>query len=106
MTIDGVQGHFCFPLIYFRNTDEEVVEEEEEIGIDSTISSSSYIEISMIIGVLIFLIFLPYIFTLMLLVAKLAKLQNIWKMTETLAHGYSPESTQLVLSNEYQHDRV
>ena len=27
-------------------------------------------------------------------------------MTETLAHGYSPESTQLELSNEYQHGRV
>ena len=25
-------------------------------------------------------------------------------MTETLAHGYSPESTQPELSNEYQHD--
>ena len=29
-----------------------------------------------------------------------------WKMTETLAHGYSSESTQRDLSNEYQHDRV
>ena len=27
-------------------------------------------------------------------------------MTETLANGYSSESTQRVLSNEYQHDRV
>ena len=27
-------------------------------------------------------------------------------MAETLAHGYSSESTQLELSNEYQHDRV
>ena len=27
-------------------------------------------------------------------------------MTETLAHGYSSESTQQELSNEYQHDRV
>ena len=27
-------------------------------------------------------------------------------MTETLACGYSFESTQLELSNEYQHDRV
>ena len=27
-------------------------------------------------------------------------------MTETLANGYSPESTQRELSNEYQHDRV
>ena len=26
--------------------------------------------------------------------------------TETLAHGYSSESTQRELSNEYQHDRV
>ena len=29
-----------------------------------------------------------------------------WKMTETLAHAYSPESTQQELANEYQHDRV
>ena len=29
-----------------------------------------------------------------------------WKMTETLAHGYSSESTQWELSNEYPHDRV
>ena len=28
------------------------------------------------------------------------------KMTETLANGYSSESTQWELSNEYQHDRV
>ena len=27
-------------------------------------------------------------------------------MTETLAHGYSSESTRQELSNEYQHDRV
>ena len=27
-------------------------------------------------------------------------------MTETLANGYSSESTQSELSNEYQHDRV
>ena len=27
-------------------------------------------------------------------------------MTGTLAYGYSSESTQLELSNEYQHDRV
>ena len=28
------------------------------------------------------------------------------KITETMAHGYSSESTQQELSNEYQHDRV
>ena len=28
------------------------------------------------------------------------------KMTETLAHGYSSESTQWELFNEYQHNRV
>ena len=28
------------------------------------------------------------------------------KMTETLANGYSSDSTQPELSNEYQHDRV
>ena len=27
-------------------------------------------------------------------------------MTETLSHGYSSESTQRRVSNEYQHDRV
>ena len=27
-------------------------------------------------------------------------------MNETMAHGYSSESTQSELSNEYQHDRV
>ena len=27
-------------------------------------------------------------------------------MTETMANGYSSESTQRELSNEYQHDRV
>ena len=30
------------------------------------------------------------------------KLRNEW----THAHGYSPESAQQELSNEYQHDRV
>ena len=29
-----------------------------------------------------------------------------WKMTETLANGYSSESTRREQSNEYQHDRV
>ena len=33
-------------------------------------------------------------------------MQKSCKMTETLAYGYSSESTQLELSNEYQHDRV
>ena len=28
------------------------------------------------------------------------------EMTETLAYGYSPESTQREFSNEYQHDMV
>ena len=31
---------------------------------------------------------------------------EIWKITETLANGYSYESTQQELSNDYQHDRV
>ena len=39
----------------------------------------------------------------MLLVANL---QNDAKITKTLANGYSSESTQRELSNEYQHDRV
>ena len=33
-------------------------------------------------------------------------IQNNFKMTETLAHGYSSESAQQQLSNEYQHNRV
>ena len=33
-------------------------------------------------------------------------MQKTWKMTETLANGYSSESTQRELSNEYQDDRV
>ena len=33
-------------------------------------------------------------------------MHKIWKMTETLAHGYLSETTQWELSNEYQHDRV
>ena len=33
-------------------------------------------------------------------------MQKNSKMTETLANGYSYESTQQELSNEYQHDRV
>ena len=46
---------------------------------------------------------------LMLLLANLANTKwckNPKKMTETLAHGYSSESTQWELSNGYQHDRV
>ena len=45
----------------------------------------------------------------MLLVANLAKykmMQKKLKMVETQAYGYSSESTQLELSNGYQHDRV
>ena len=33
-------------------------------------------------------------------------MQKTLKMTETLTHGYSSESSQWELSNEYQHDRV
>ena len=33
-------------------------------------------------------------------------LQKIWKMIETLTHGYSSKSTQRKLFNKYQHDRV
>ena len=40
--------------------------------------------------------------TLMLLVATMASIKTI----ETWAHGYSSESIQRELSNEYQHDRV
>ena len=45
----------------------------------------------------------------MLLVANVAntkQCKKTGKMTETLAHGYSSESTQSELSNEYKHDRV
>ena len=31
---------------------------------------------------------------------------ELCKTPETLAHGYSCESTQWELSNEYQHDRI
>ena len=47
--------------------------------------------------------------TLMLLVAyfcQYIKMQKTSKITETLANGYSSESSQRDLSNEYQHDRV
>ena len=47
--------------------------------------------------------------TLILLVANLANTKwckTTRKMTETLAHGYSSESTQRELSNDYQHHRV
>ena len=33
-------------------------------------------------------------------------MQKSWENTETLTYGYSCESTQWELSNEYQHDRV
>ena len=33
-------------------------------------------------------------------------MQKSWKMTETLAHWHSSESTQWELSNEYQRNRV
>ena len=45
----------------------------------------------------------------MLMVANLANtkmMQKSWKMTETLALGYSSESARWELSNEYQHDMV
>ena len=44
----------------------------------------------------------------MLLKANFAntKREKSQKITETLAYGYSSESTQRELSNEYQHDRV
>ena len=47
--------------------------------------------------------------TLMQLVAKLINtkmMQKKLKMIETLAYGYSSESTQQDLSNKHQHDRV
>ena len=46
---------------------------------------------------------------MLLLVANLANTKDEEKTlqtTETLANGYSTESTQRELSNEYQHDRV
>ena len=52
---------------------------------------------------------LPSILTLMLLVAYLVntkRCKKTPKITETLANGYSSESTQRELSNEYQDDRV
>ena len=50
-----------------------------------------------------------YLLTLMLLVANLVNgkwCQKPEKMIETLAYGYSSESTQWGLFNEYKHDRV
>ena len=50
-----------------------------------------------------------YFLTLMLLTARLAKTQlckNLEKPLKPLANGYSSESAQQELSNEYQHDRV
>ena len=46
--------------------------------------------------------------TLMLLanLSKYKMKQKNVKMTETLAHGYSSESTHREPPNEYQHDRV
>ena len=47
--------------------------------------------------------------TLMQLVANLANRewgQKPFKMAESLAYGYSSESTQQELSNKYQYDRV
>ena len=47
--------------------------------------------------------------TLMLLVADVVNTKwckKSWKMAETLANGYSSESTWRELSNEYQEDRV
>ena len=44
--------------------------------------------------------------TPMLLVANIMYYAKNLKMTENLAHGYSSESAQQELSNEYQHDRV
>ena len=34
------------------------------------------------------------------------RVKKNWKLTETLGNGYSSESAQRELSNEYQHDRV
>ena len=45
----------------------------------------------------------------MLLVADFVEykmMQKKLKVTETMAHGYSSESTQRELSNEYQHSKV
>ena len=50
-----------------------------------------------------------YILTLMLLVANSPNAKwckTNWKINENMANGYSSESTQRELSNEYQHDRV
>ena len=47
--------------------------------------------------------------TLMLLVVNFCQhkmMQKTWKMTETLAYGYSAESGRRDWSNEYKHDRA
>ena len=43
---------------------------------------------------------------LLTLIIPVTNLQKNWKMTETLANGYSSERAQRELSNEYQHDRA
>ena len=51
----------------------------------------------------------PQTLTLTLVVANLVNTKcrkKTWKVIETLANGFSSESTQRELFNEYQHDRV
>ena len=65
---------------------------------------SEYLNVPM----LVFILVVENHLTPMLLVAN-RPLQNdakTWKMIETLTNGYSFESTQWELSNEYQHDSV
>ena len=40
------------------------------------------------------------------LFGKYKIMRKSWEMAQTLANGYSSESTRRELSNEYQHDRV
>ena len=50
-----------------------------------------------------------YTLTLLLLLANLTNTKwckKLVKLTETIANGYSSESTQQELSNEYQHNKV
>ena len=56
------------------------------------------------IGQFRFIFFNPY--TAGGLFGQYKMMQKNWKMIETMAYGYSSESTQQELSNEYQYDRV
>ena len=52
------------------------------------------------------LVFILNLYTAVGLFGQYKMMQKVLKMGVTLPNGYSSESSQLELSNEYQHDRV